>query len=45
MANITIRRKTGASTYEVLYPSTTIAQVSGLQTALDAKIASTEKGS
>ncbi len=44
MANITIRRKTGASTYEVLYPSTTIAQVSGLQTALDAKIASTEKG-
>lgn len=44
MANITIRRKTGASAYEPLYPTTVIDQVTGLQDALDAKISSTEKG-
>lgn len=41
--NITVRRKNGAG-YDVLYPKTVIGQVTGLQTALDAKISSTEKG-
>lgn len=36
MANITMKRYNG-STWEELSPSTTIAQVSGLQTALDGK--------
>ena len=45
MANldITIRRKNGAG-YDVLYPTTVISQVEGLQTALDAKIPLTQKG-
>jgi hypothetical protein len=39
MANldITIKRKNGAG-YDVLYPTTIIAQVEGLQTALDGKV-------
>jgi hypothetical protein len=45
MANldITIKRKVGAS-YDVLYPTTVIGQVVGLQTALDAKINTTARG-
>ena len=41
--DITIKRKNGA-TYDVLYPTTIISQVTGLQTALDAKIPLTQKG-
>ena len=37
MAEITIKRKT-AGGYEELYPTTTVAQVTGLQTALDGKV-------
>lgn len=45
MANldITIKRKNGAG-YDVLYPTTIIAQVEGLQTALDGKISTTARG-
>lgn len=45
MANldITIKRKNGAA-YDVLYPTTIIAQVEGLQTALDAKINTSARG-
>jgi uncharacterized membrane protein len=41
--DITIRRKNGAG-YDVLHPTTIISQVTGLQTALDAKIPLTQKG-
>lgn len=41
--DITIKRKNGAS-YDVLYPTTVISQVTGLQTELDAKIPLTQKG-
>lgn len=44
MANIQIKRKTGASTYENLFPATTIGQVSGLQAALDAKVDESREG-
>jgi hypothetical protein len=44
MANIQIKRKTGNSTYENLYPATVISQVSGLQDALDNKISTSQKG-
>ena len=45
MANldITIKRKNGAS-YDVLYPTTIVAQVEGLQTALDAKLNTSARG-
>jgi hypothetical protein len=45
MANldITIKRKVGA-TYDVLYPTTVVGQVVGLQTALDAKINTSARG-
>jgi hypothetical protein len=41
--DITIKRKNGQS-YDVLYPTTIISQVTGLQTELDAKIPLTQKG-
>jgi uncharacterized membrane protein/co-chaperonin GroES (HSP10) len=41
--DITIRRKNGAG-YDVLHPTTIISQVTGLQTALDAKIATSARG-
>jgi hypothetical protein len=41
--DITIRRKNGA-TYDVLHPTTIISQVTGLQTALDAKINTSARG-
>lgn len=41
--DITLKRYNGNS-YDVLHPTTIISQVTGLQTALDAKISSTEKG-
>lgn len=41
--DITIKRKNGAG-YDVLHPTTTIAQVTGLQTALDGKINTTARG-
>lgn len=44
MANIQIKRKTGSTTYENLYPATVISQVSGLQDALDNKISTSQKG-
>jgi len=44
MANIQIKRKTGASTYENLYPATVISQVDQLQTALDAKVDESREG-
>jgi hypothetical protein len=45
MANldITIKRKNGAG-YDVLYPTTIVAQVEGLQTALDAKLNTSARG-
>jgi hypothetical protein len=43
MAEITIKRKT-AGGYEELYPTTTVAQVTGLQTALDARILTSARG-
>jgi hypothetical protein len=44
MPNITIKRKTGSSSYTELYPTTVISQVTGLQSALDAKINTSAKG-
>ena len=44
MANIQIKRKTAASTYENLYPATVISQVDGLQAALDLKINTSARG-
>lgn len=44
MANIQIKRKTGVSTYENLYPATVISQVDQLQTALDAKVDESREG-
>jgi hypothetical protein len=41
--DITIRRKNGAG-YDVLHPTTIISQVTGLQTALDAKVDESREG-
>jgi hypothetical protein len=41
--DITIKRKNGAG-YDVLHPTTIIGQVTGLQTALDAKINTSARG-
>jgi hypothetical protein len=41
--DITIRRRNGAG-YDVLHPTTIISQVTGLQTALDAKINTSARG-